>query len=890
MLKYQRLSNLLLFVALFVPWFTPLTAQADATDEGILNWFPRSVLTEEELTSLPSFCHGAYRIPDITSFDDERIEAEADRSEMHINGDARFIGNVFLQQYDRIVTGDEAIWNPNTGQGQFFGNVQLTNPMLVLKGESANVDDLTGTAEFQNAQYSIPSKHMRGEAGHIKAYDGSKLQLKQSYFTFCEPGHDDWDIATSTLNLNNETGMGSAWNTRLRINKLPVFYLPYYYFPLDDRRLTGFLDPTFSFTSKLQTKEFQLPFYINLHPQADATIAPHYVRDHGTILETQFRHLTRTFGEGEFNYSVLEKDETLKTKRWFLNYKHQGKFAKNWQHRWLYNQVSDDTFLNDASPMEATDRTTELPRRGEIFWNSGAWHFDVTAEAFQTVDENVHLKSRPYERLPQFNLNYTPIKINEVQFQQKLQVTRFSREDSRLLPLKDFEREQNPRPERELQELFNLDSFNGDRFLSDSSLALPMQWPFAFATPKIEYRYRHYNLRDFNLEENIANNIELYDLPDDSPSIGSARYSLDAGLYFDREFKLFNSEYEQTFEPRIFYIYSPYVSGQNYIPNFDNSEITVTYNSLFMGERFTGGDRLADLNQVSLGATTRFIRDDGLEQLRFSLGQIFYFEDRRVQLEADSKPNKLPVEPEEPTTPPTPPAPGTYVPPVAPVYNTNLTHSSSVLAELELNPNPHWSFSSTAEWDPYKKFLRQTRYGLRFEDGKNHMLNLAYNEQRDWKYNTRKLTEETRPSTAQVDIGAFWALSDRWALYARTLIDVKSYEKAYEYFPNGNPNSTPLEQRAENKPIHPVLESIAGIEYQNCCWRVSLSYRESSLTARPFVTIPGEPLPEQIYSTEKDYGFMFSIQLKGLGGMGQKTETQLQEAIPGYSRRIYHDF
>lgn len=881
LLKYQRLSSLLLLVALFFSWFLPFTAKADQTDEGILNWFPRSMLTEEELTPLPSFCHGAYRIPDIVSFTDDRVEAEANHTEMRINGEARFSGEVFLQQYDRTVTGDEAIWNPNTGQGQFFGNVQLTNPMLVLKGNSAQIDDLTGVAEFQDAQYSIPSKHMRGEAGYIKAYEGSKLQLKQSYFTFCEPGHDDWDIATSTLNLNNETGMGSAWNTRLRINKLPVFYLPYYYFPLDDRRLTGFLDPNFSFTSKLQTKEFVLPFYINLHPQADATIAPHYVREHGTILETQFRHLTRTFGEGEFNYSVLEKDETLETKRWFLNYKHQGKFAKNWQHRWLYNQVSDDTFLNDASPMEATDRTTELPRRGEIFWNSGAWHFDVTAEAFQTVNENVHLKSRPYERLPQFNLNYTPVKINELQFQQKLQATRFSRRDERLKPLKPHELELSPRPERELEELFNLDSFNGDRLLSDSSLALPMQWPFAFATPKVEYRYRSYTLRDFNLAENIANNIELYDIPDDQPSIGSARYSLDAGLYFDREFNLFSSEYEQTFEPRIFYIYSPYVSGQHYIPDFDNSEITVTYNSLFMGERFTGGDRLADLNQVSLGATTRFIRDDGLEQLRFSLGQIFYFEDRRVQLKPDSTPNKLPVEPTVPSEPPTS---------TVPTYDTYLTNSSSVLAELELNPNPYWSFSSTAEWDPYKKFLRQTRYGLRFEDGNNHMLNLAYNEQRDWKYNPYKLKEETRAETAQLDIGVFWSLTDRWALYARTLIDVKNYEKAYTYFPDGDSNKAEKERPSEKKPIHPVLESIAGIEYQNCCWRVSLSYRESSLTARPFVSIPGEPDPDQIYSTEKDYGFMFTIQLKGLGTMGQKTETQLQEAIPGYSRRIYHDF
>lgn len=878
MLKYQHLSSLSLLVALFCAWFMPHLASANqAEEQGTLNWFPRSMLTEEELTVLPSFCHGAYRIPDIQSFEDDRIEAEANHTEMQIKGEVRFNGNVFLQQYDRIVTGDSATWNPNTGAGKFYGDVQLTNPMVVLQGEVAQVDNATGVAEFERAQYSIPSKHMRGEAKYIKAYEGSKLQLKQSYFTFCEPGHNDWDVRTSTLNLNNETGMGSAWNTRLRINEFPVFYLPYYYFPLDDRRMTGFLNPTVSLTTQFQAKEFQLPFYINIHPQADATIAPHYVQDHGTILETQFRHLTRTFGEGEFNYAVLDEDETLKTKRWFLNYKHAGKFGKNWQHRWVYNQVSDKDYFNDANPMEATDRTTQLPRRGEILWNSGVWHFDVTAEAFQTIDENVHLRSRPYERLPQVNLTYMPVKINQWQFQQKLQVTRFSRLDSRYLPLNDYELELDPRPERQQQELFDFDSLNGDRLLSDSSLELPLQWPFAFATPKIEYRHRSYRLRDLNLSDNIANNIELYDIPDENPNIGSARYSLDAGLYFDRELKLFNNDYDQTFEPRIFYVYSPYVSGQDYIPNFDNSEITVTYNSLFMGERFTGGDRLADLNQISLGATTRFIREDGLEQLRFSMGQIFYFEDRRVQL-AGKNISRIP----DPTAPP--------VVSTIPVYDTNATHSSSVLAELELNPTPYWSFISTAEWDPYKKFLRQSRYSLRFEDGKNHMFNLAYNEQRDWKYNTFKQQQETRPSTAQLDAGVFWSLNDRWAVFARALVDVKDYQKAYTYFPNGDPSNTPQEVPSEAKPIHSVLESIAGIEYQNCCWRVSFSYRESSRTADPIAVAPGEPLPDQIYSTRKDYGFMFNIQLKGLGSMGTKTETQLKEAIPGYSRRIYHDF
>src|SRR5690606_18067106 len=98
---------------------------------------------------------------------------------------------------------------------------------------------------------------------------------------------------------------------------------------------------------------------------------------------------------------------------------------------------------------------------------------------------------------------------------------------------------------------------------------------------------------------------------------------------------------------------------------------------------------------------------------------------------------------------------------------------------------------------------------IRFEDGHNHMLNLAYNEARDWSYNRTLAKEETRPSTAQLDAGIFWSFNDRWAVFGRALMDVKDYRKADPVLGTLN----------EDKPYHPILESIAGFEYQNCCWR-----------------------------------------------------------------------
>ncbi len=811
---------------------------AEVDNAASLSWYPRAELSPAEQDQLMQFCRGAYRIPQIDGFNDDRIETEADQTQISSNGEAVFTGSVVMQQHDQILRSDYAKWNQNTSQGELSGKVSLTSPLLVLNGESAWVDESQGLAEFRRAKYSLPANHMRGTADFIQSSEGGYLSLERATLTFCEPGNNDWDLATSKLYLDQNKQMGSAWHTRLRVAEIPVFYFPYYYFPIGDQRMTGFLDPSVSFTGKLQAKDIQVPFYWNIAPNYDATITPHYVRDHGIAFENQFRHKTRWFGDGELNYHILSNDETTDEKRWLINYNQQGTLAYGWQHRWEYNQVSDDEYLNDLSPTDSTDRATHLPRRGEILWNMSDWHFDVTAETFQTVDSSITLDARPYGRLPQFNLSYLPQVYNQLQFQQQLQATRFSRNDEAWV-------------EEELKQLTGFTALNGDRLLSDSSIAYPLEWPFGFLKPQVEYRVRSYTLRDAD-DALLASPTA----PETSVTISSPRYSLDAGLYFDREFEWFDSDYTQTLEPRVFWVNSPLVEHQNEIPNFDSGELTVSHSSLFMGDRFSGGDRLADLDQVSVGLTSRFIREDGLEQFRASVGQIFYRDDRIVQLAGTLRDRSAQFEP-----------------PVKDTYDR-----SGLIVEAEWNPSERWSTIATVEWDEYQHYARQQRFGIRYENQRNQMFNLARNTVST--YNDIK--EEVKIDTDQADAGFFWSLSDRWAFYARALVDLRDYEKADPI----------LGTAAEARPLSSMLESLAGFEYQTCCWRFQLSYRETSdiqrYTAQDRQDLKLTQLQE--YTTKKDYGVMFSIQLKGFGNISKSIDKLMDEDIQGYSRRKYHDF
>jgi LPS-assembly protein len=126
----------------------------------------------------------------------------------------------------------------------------------------------------------------------------------------------------------------------------------------------------------------------------------------------------------------------------------------------------------------------------------------------------------------------------------------------------------------------------------------------------------------------VANNADSRTLP---------IFSLDSGLYFERDFslgqdKLKQDKYTQTIEPRLFYVYIPNKS-QDLLPVFDSALSDLNLTTLFTENQFTGNDRINNANQLSLAVTSRLIdQDTGIERITGTLGQRYYFDDQNVVL------------------------------------------------------------------------------------------------------------------------------------------------------------------------------------------------------------------------------------------------------------------
>ena len=134
-------------------------------------------------------------------------------------------------------------------------------------------------------------------------------------------------------------------------------------------------------------------------------------------------------------------------------------------------------------------------------------------------------------------------------------------------------------------------------------LAAPLLAPGWFLTPKVGVRSVSYCAGALQPGE------------PQSPQVSIPWASLDSGLVFERDSGLFGPGSTQTLEPRLFYVYVPY-RNQDAIPIFDTALADFNYAQLFTENRFVGGDRFGDANQVTLALTSRFLRSDGQEALR----------------------------------------------------------------------------------------------------------------------------------------------------------------------------------------------------------------------------------------------------------------------------------
>lgn len=569
-------------------------------------------MSAEDIARLPPMqrppldqtCQGAWVTPisarvKAGNFNESDVKALADSVSYRDNGEAVLDGQVHLSQPGRQVDADSGYVTQNRDYARFDGNIRIAEPGLLLTGDQAVININTRAGQLLSSEFIASQLHAHGQAERVRRYGDGVTRIERGIFTTCAPGHRVWTMDARDIELDPNTGVGTVRDAKLRILDVPVAWLPYYRFPIDDQRHSGLLQPRFRNTSN-GGFDIALPVYLNLAPNFDATVIPRYFTRRGGMLQGEFRYLTERFGEGTLTGGFLP-DQITQTDRKSLSLRQKAAFSDGWSARTSLNYVSDPFYFADLGSNLLTTTTTHQERLGELRNDRDLWHFTARAQSFQTLDTTLKDADRPYARMPQLLLV----------------------RDRDLLPgwqtslrseLVDFRRKIGDASAPDI---------DGLRMRLDPELRYDASTLWGYVRPAVRVSHMQYQLRG------AADNGRHLTLP---------TLSLDSGLHFDRARA---NGGVQTLEPRLLYLYTPY-RDQSGLPNFDTVNSTFSYEQMFRDSRFTGGDRIADANQLAAGLTSRFLDQEGVERFQASVGQVVYFRDRLVQLPVTGS-NVLPV-------------------------------------------------------------------------------------------------------------------------------------------------------------------------------------------------------------------------------------------------------
>lgn len=536
-------------------------------------------------------------LPYVESTEEAEVDVKANNAQLVRDGTSVFSGDVVITRGGQELKADRATYNQTSGNITAQGSVQIRDSDIILIAKQAEWALSSDEGNLVDTHYRLNENHARGDADSVYRQGTERTVLKNATYTSCNQGDNTWLLESKNVNLDHIKNVGVARNVKIRLAGVPVFYMPYLSFPLNDERKSGFLTSSFGHSDETGV-DIQTPYYWNISPAKDATFTPRYLSERGLMLKGGFRYLYDK-SKGRLDSGLLLNDRlrnngdtinpNFREDRKHFSLLHTGRFLSAWNVKVDYNYVSDDDYLEDFGSNLSLSSTTHLDRLLTVGYTNDNWRFTGRFQGFQTLAT----ASRPYQRLPQLLLRGSfPDQAMGLNYDISAEYVDFDRDNGIM----------------------------GQRVDIEPSISLPLTSVSAFITPRLALRHTRYSLN---------NNTAAMDR---SPTRTAPTISLDSGLFFERDIRLGRSSYVQTLEPRAFYLYTA-ERDQDNIPIFDSSLRTFNMGQLFAYDRFSGADRLGDANQISLALTSRIINQQtGREAFRVSVGQIQYFRDREVTL------------------------------------------------------------------------------------------------------------------------------------------------------------------------------------------------------------------------------------------------------------------
>ena len=638
------------------------------------------------------------------------MEIKSNYAEVYDSEIRTFTGDVQMSRADQQSTAKAANYDSVSDVLDLNGNVFYHDEGVAMHSESAMLNLASDQAKLRDVQFISPTTPLRGKAQAYYRESKTLSNYKDVAYTSCRPGNQDWIIHASDLEMDKVSGKGTAKHTWLEFKGLPVFYSPMLSFPIDNRRQSGFLAPSFGST-KYSGFRVAAPYYWNIAPNYDATFTPRELSKRGPLFSTLFRHMNEQ-SQSKVGVEFMPYDSELKTTRYLGSIQNSTTITPNIHSNLDLNYVSDQTYFAELGNALSFANINYLKSSADVSYHNQDVDFTTAMVNYQSINTTISDAALPYRTLPRVNLN-------------------LNHEFKSVVPLVT-----NMENEYVYFQQSNL--VNGQRMHTRPSISTPLANASSYFTPKLSLDYTQYALNNISSTNLLASGITSSNASN-SISRTLPVFSADSGLFFERDVNIANGTFTHTLEPRLFYLYIP-TTNQSNIPVFDSAQYDFQYGAMFRENSFSGTDRIQNANQVTTALTSRLIDSSGLERVNLNVGEIFYFQDRQVALPSEGTPNQ--------------------------VAFFNQQSYSNVVADLKNQLSKQISLVSGMQWNPVRNDFERLKAGLHYRTETNTLFNARY-------YNRKNpLIPYVSPDIIttdiqETDLSARFPIYDNWSLMGR---------------------------------------------------------------------------------------------------------------------------
>ncbi|PON15136.1 hypothetical protein C2W62_25435 [Candidatus Entotheonella serta] len=216
-------------------------------------------------------------------------------------------GDVVVESGTSRMLADRLEMNTDTGVGTATGHVRLVTPEDDVRASRLEFNLSADQGILYEASGTVGGRY-RISGRRVERRGPKRLNVQRGRISTCTQPRPDWEFRSRRARIG-ENNYATLTHPSFWIKGVPVFYVPYFVFPVKDERTTGFLPPNLGYSDN-DGAIVRSSFFWAMTDWMDSTVGLEYLSERGWKPDAEFRYAIDPLSRGRLEAAYIEDRKT----------------------------------------------------------------------------------------------------------------------------------------------------------------------------------------------------------------------------------------------------------------------------------------------------------------------------------------------------------------------------------------------------------------------------------------------------------------------------------------------------------------------------------------------------------------------------------------------------